>query len=160
MRLSRLLALTASLLLFTAAQASADLTFFAGTASGPSTRATRGAALGVSFLVVGAEFEYASTVEDAAAAAPSLKTGMVNGFVQTPFAIARLRPYFTVGGGGYRERLGTQQETNVVVNTGGGVKISLVGPLRARVDYRLLTLKGSPIESRVHRFYAGANLSF
>jgi hypothetical protein len=40
------------------------------------------------------------------------------------------------------------------------VKISLVGPLRARVDYRVFSLKGSPIQPTVHRVYVGANLAF
>jgi hypothetical protein len=160
MRLTRLLVCASVLLLSTAVHASADVTAFVGSASGPSTRSTKGAAIGVTFLVVGAEFEYATTVEDAASGAPSLKTAMVNGLVMPPFAIARLQPYLTIGGGGYRERLGSVQETQLVINTGGGVKVTLIGPLKARVDYRLLTLKGSPIENRVHRFYVGANLAF
>ena len=43
----------------------------------------------------------------------------------------------------------------VGMNVGGGVKITLAGPLRVRVDYRLFTLRGSPRVSPVHRFYAG-----
>ena len=92
--------------------------------------------------------------------APSLRTGMANLIVQTPFAAAGLQFYGTIGTGLYRERLGTAQETSLGVNTGGGVKITLAGPLRARVDYRLITLRGSPLHSRVHRFYAGANVMF
>ena len=30
------------------------------------------------------------------------------------------------------------------MNTGGGVKITLLGPLRVRVDYRVFTLRGEP----------------
>jgi hypothetical protein len=75
-------------------------------------------------------------------------------------AVAGLRPYFTTGAGGYRERLDTRQETHVGFNTGGGVKVSLVGPLRARFDYRVFKLRGEPLHSVVHRFYAGVNLAF
>lgn len=160
MRLTRLLACASCLLALAVTDASADVTLFLGAASAPSTRSTRGGAIGVNFLVVGAEFEYASTVEDAVTGSPSLKTAMVNGHVMPPFAIARLQPYATFGGGGYRERLGARQETNIAINTGGGVKVSLFGPLRARFDYRLLKLRGAPVQGRVHRFYAGMNLSF
>jgi hypothetical protein len=48
----------------------------------------------------------------------------------------------------------------VAVNTGGGVKISLLGPVKARVDYRVFKLRGDPLHSTVHRLYAGVNLAF
>ena len=35
-----------------------------------------------------------------------------------------------------------ESETNVGINLGGGVKISLVGPLRLRLDYRVLDAEG------------------
>ena len=85
---------------------------------------------------------------------------MGNVLLQTPFAILGFQPYFTTGGGVYRERSGPQSETSFGANTGGGVKISLVGPLRARVDYRVFKLEGEPLHSTVHRVYAGVNLKF
>jgi opacity protein-like surface antigen len=107
------------------------------------------------------EFEYATTVEDPFKAAPSMKTGMGNVYVQTPIALAGMKFYATTGAGGYREKLGTvHQETNIAFNTGGGVKISIVGPLKARVDYRAFKLRGTPLYSTQHRFYAGLNLAF
>jgi opacity protein-like surface antigen len=66
----------------------------------------------------------------------------------------------TIGGGGYRENLDARQETNFGMNTGGGVKINLIGPLRVRADYRVFTLKGSPLYGVVHRVYVGANIKF
>ena len=111
----------------------ADATIFIGTQTTPSSRRPSGFAVGAGLLIVGFEFEYREPSEDLADAAPSLRTGMGNVLIQTPFAIAGFQPYFTTGGGGYRETLGTRQETNFGVNTGGGVKISLIGPLRARV---------------------------
>ena len=66
----------------------------------------------------------------------------------------------TAGGGGFRETLNALAETNFGVNVGGGVKMSLAGPLRLRFDYRVFTLKGSPLYDVVHRFYVGANLKF
>ena len=41
-----------------------------------------------------------------------------------------------------------------------GVKASLAGPIRARIDYRVFTLGGEPLHSVVHRVYAGLNLAF
>lgn len=81
-------------------------------------------------------------------------------YLQTPFTIARVRPYFTTGAGGYRERVDSRQDTQVAFNTGGGVKITLVGPLRVRLDYRVFKLHGEPQYATVHRFYAGANIAF
>jgi hypothetical protein len=36
----------------------------------------------------------------------------------------------------------------------------LIGPVRLRVDYRLLTLRNGPITTPAHRIYAGLNLKF
>ena len=159
MRLARLLVLS-GLLLLTASNAWADATVFLGTATAPSNRTTRGFAIGAGLLVIGFEFEYGDTVEDELDAAPSLRTGMGNLLIQTPFAIAGFQPYFTTGAGVYRESLGSIDETNFGINNGGGVKISLVGPVRARVDYRVFSLRGSPIEDTVQRLYVGLNLKF
>ena len=85
---------------------------------------------------------------------------MGNVLLQTPIPIAGTQFYFTTGVGAYRERLDRRQETHVGMNTGGGAKISLIGPLRARLDYRFFKLQGDPLHSAVHRIYAGANLAF
>jgi hypothetical protein len=143
-----------------ASPAIADITAFVGTTSTPTNRPARGFAFGMGLLVVGIEFEYASTSEEPLESAPSLHTGMGNVYVQTPIAILGLRPYFTTGGGVYREKLGTVSETGFALNSGGGVKVSLLGPVRARVDYRVFRLRGEPMHDTVHRFYAGLNLSF
>jgi len=160
MRLSRLLPLLCVLLAASARPAFADATLFLGTVTKPSNHATKGFAIGAGLLVVGAEFEYASTKEDPANASPSLKTTSGNAYLQTPVAIAGTKFYVTTGLGGYRERLGTRVETNVAFNTGGGVKVSLFGPLKVRLDYRVFKLKGSPLFSTFHRLYAGINLGF
>ncbi len=140
--------------------ASADITAFLGASPTGATRMARGLAFGGGFLVVGFEFEYSDLVEDLDEAAPGLRSGMFNGLVQTPVAVAGLQFYGTAGGGVYREELGVASETNVGVNLGGGVKVRLIGPLRARLDYRLFKLRGSAIHDRYHRFYLGANLGF
>ena len=153
-------ALTLCVLALTAAPAAADLTGFIGTATSPSNRPVRGVAFGIGLLIVGFEFEYADVSEDVPTAAPALRTGMGNVLLQTPVPILGVQPYFTTGGGVYRERLGSGTETNIGMNNGGGVKIRVAGPLRVRLDYRVFTLRGSPRASPVHRLYAGANLAF
>jgi len=159
MRLLRLLILTTVFLAATA-PAFADATAFIGTTTTPANRTAKGFAIGVGLLIVGFEFEFADTAEELTDGAPSLRTGMGNVILQTPFAIFGFRPYATTGAGAYREQLGSRQETQLGVNTGGGVKISLIGPVRARVDYRVFKLRGEPLHSVVHRVYAGINLAF
>jgi hypothetical protein len=159
MRRARFALLTA-LSLAAAVPAYADATVFVGTSSTPSNRTARGFAVGAGLLIVAFEFEYSKTSEEPLDAAPALTTGMGNVLLQTPFAIMGLQPYFTTGGGLYRETLDTLQETHFGVNTGGGVKISLLGPVRARIDYRVFKLQGEPIHDTVHRAYAGLNLRF
>lgn len=159
MRPTRLL-LAACVLLITAAPAAADVTAFLGTSSAPEHRTARGFAFGAALLVVGFEFEYSDTIEELDRGAPALRTYMGNVFVQTPVAILGLQPYLTTGTGVYREDLGQAGTTNIGFNNGGGVKISLAGPLRARVDYRVFSLRGSPIQTTVQRVYVGVNLAF
>jgi hypothetical protein len=147
-------------LLCAASTARADITGFIGANTTPDNRATRGFALGTGLLIVGFEFEYASTPDDPRVGAPSLTTGSGNVLIQTPVAILGFQPYFTTGAGVYRETLGTHQDTSGAVNTGGGVKVSLIGPLRLRVDYRVFKLGSGALYSPAHRIYAGLNLKF
>ena len=154
-------ALLACLLLVTAAgTASADVTAFLGSTTTPSFRQARGVAVGFGLLFLGFEFEYGNTVEDLEDVAPGLRTGMGNVLLQTPVPIAGITPYFTTGAGMYRERLGEASETSFGLNTGGGAKIKLFGPLRVRFDYRVFTLQGSPRVDVLHRLYVGANIAF
>jgi hypothetical protein len=144
----------------TATPARADITAFIGANTTPSNRQVRGGALGFGLLVVGFELEYAFTTDEPAASAPSLKTGMGNLVLQTPVAILGFQPYFTTGGGFYQEELGARSDTGFGVNTGGGVKVSLAGPIRLRVDYRVFKLGSGALNSPSHRIYAGLNLKF
>jgi opacity protein-like surface antigen len=140
--------------------ASADVTGFFGTNRTPTDRSVKGFAIGTGFLVAGVEFEYADTKQDVLDAAPQLRTYMFNGLAQTPIPIARMQFYATAGGGVYRETLSDASETHVGINLGGGVKATLLGPLRLRLDYRIFTLRGAPLHAKLHRFYAGINLKF
>ncbi len=152
------MALTAALL--SPAAATADVTGFIGTNRTPTNRMVKGLAVGAGLLVAGFEVEYANTGEDLVKGAPQLRTFMFNGLVQTPFPIAGLQFYATAGGGLYRETFDQLSETSVGVNVGGGVKMSLAGPLRLRFDYRVFNLRGSAVYPRPQRFYAGLNLKF
>lgn len=155
----------ASLLLF-AAPAQADVTAFLGRSRNSSStpggatvsQGLKGAAFGIGFLVVGFEVEGAMHTEDAIKGVPGLKTGMGNVLAQTPTGNVQL--YATVGGGVYRETLGSAAETSFLTNIGGGIKFGVFGPLRVRADYRLLNLRGAPKYSTVQRFYVGASLKF
>jgi hypothetical protein len=160
MRVARTLVLAAGLLLAAAPHAFADFTLFLGSTTTPSARQARGFAVGGGILVLGFEFEYSDTREDPADAAPSLRTGMGNILLQTPISIHGFQPYFTTGAGAYRESLGGESETQLGGNVGGGLKMRLAGPLRARFDYRVFRLRGAPLNEVVHRVYVGANLSF
>ena len=158
--MTRVTLVTAVLMMLVAVPARADLTLFLGANTTPANRTVRGGALGVGLLIVGFEGEYSNTPDDPSANAPSLMTGSGNVLLQTPIAIFGFQPYFTTGGGFYRETLGTHQDTSFALNTGGGVKVSLVGPLRLRVDYRVFKLGSGALESPAHRIYAGLNLKF
>ena len=142
------------------APAVADITAFLGVNPTPANRTVRGFAIGAGLMIVGFEFEYSSTSEDEIELSPQLRTFMGNGLLQTPFPIAGMQFYATAGGGMYRESLDGDSETHVGINVGGGVKMSLAGPLRLRLDYRVFTLQGDPRHAKPQRFYAGLNLKF
>jgi hypothetical protein len=157
--------LAALALVATAAPARADLTGFLGVTTTPTARTNGGFSAGTGFVIVAFEFEYAATKEDLTSTqvAPALKTYMFNGLLQTPIPIARTQFYGTIGAGAYHETLSTQplnDQTNIGTNIGGGGKITLAGPLRLRIDYRVFTLHGSPRHTPVQRIYAGINLKF
>src|SRR5688500_10908717 len=130
-------------------RAFADITAFLGVNPTPLSRPVKGLAVGVGLLVVGFEFEYADTSDKLAdnpavdPSGPRLRTYMGNGLVQTPFPIAGMQFYATAGGGVYRESFDNTSETHFGINVGGGVKMTLAGPIRRRRDYRGITPKGT-----------------
>ena len=138
----------------------ADATAFIGSTTTPSNRLNRGFSIGAGLVIVGFEFEYANTNEEPEDLAPGLRTFMFNGLLQTPIPIAGMQFYGTAGGGVFRETLNDESETHVGINVGGGIKLTLAGPLRLRFDYRVFTLQGEPRHSKPQRFYAGINLKF
>ena len=155
----RLPAALFALLFLGAGRASADLTVFAGRTSTPAAPATRGAALGISLQPVGIEFEYAGTPADRAAGNPALRTGLFNLILGAPRR-GRFRIYGSVGGGLYRQRLDTHAQVGLAASAGGGVNVSLAEPLRVRLDYRVLALRGAARHRRPRRVYVGLNVAF
>ena len=152
--------LTLAVMVSTPAIARADATAFLGRlAAGDNRSMTRGFAVGASLLVVGFEFEYANSSENLTDGTPSLRTTAGNLVIQT-FGLPGFQLYLTTGAGIYRERLGPDEESAALLNNGGGIKINIAGPVRARVDYRILSLKGNPRHDTVQRIYAGLNLAF
>ena len=139
----------------TPAPARADLTAFVGRNTTLSSQVT-GFAAGLSLLMFGVEFEYSGTAQTYPAAPNALHTGTVNLLAQAPFVISRLQFYGTIGGGLSRKKAGNLTETYRASNAGGGVKIVVSGPIRLRVDYRIITFR----RTRNHRFYTGLNLAF
>ena len=148
------------MLMLGAAPARADATAFLGANLSPANRQVRGFAVGIGLLILGFELEYANTTDDPGAHAPSLTTGLGNVLLQAPSSFFGIQPYVTAGGGIYRETLDVHQDTSVGINSGGGVKIDLVGPLRLRIDYRFFKLGNGALNSSAHRIYAGLNLKF
>ena len=149
--------LACAFLAASAVPARADITAFLGLTPTPDRHALKGFAVGAGFLIVGFEFEFAQINQDDEEGLPGLKTYSGNVLVQTPTAV---QLYATTGVEGYRENLGTFQETYFGTNIGGGVKVKLVGPIRVRADYRIFKLQGEPLHSVYQRFYVGANLKF
>src|SRR6185503_2076946 len=117
--------LTAAGLLGTATPAWADVTFFLGVSPTPTSRPMRGFAAAINMLLIGFEFDYATTSEDVATGAPALKTGMLNALVMTP---TKTQLYLTAGAGFFRERFGTTGETGIGTSIGGGMKFTVMGP--------------------------------
>ena len=156
---ARILVLFVLLQTLAAIPARADITAFIGVNTTPANRIVTGGALSVSLLVVGFEAEYAQTQPDDASAAPSLRTGMGNVFVQNPIPIAGIQFYVTTGGGLYREEVASSSTTNFGVNTGAGARIELISHVRLRVDYRIFNLRGAPRNATPKRIYVGLSLS-
>jgi opacity protein-like surface antigen len=147
------------LLIAVPSSAAADVTAFLGAATTPTTRSGKGIAIGIGLVIVGFEFEYSNISEDEAQGAPGIKTGMGNLVVMTP--THKIQLYGTTGGGLFRETYRDRTSTNFGTNIGGGAKIALAGPIRLRVDYRVLRLNGTQtLFKNVKRMYVGLSLSF
>jgi hypothetical protein len=160
--MGRKLRILAAVLVLTALPrtAAADITAFLGITPTPENHAVRGVAVGLGLLIIGFEGEYANVAENEDESLPGLQTFSGNVLLQTPIEVSGVQLYGTAGAGLYRERLVERQETHLVSNLGGGVKIRVLGPFRVRLDYRVFRLQGDPLHQTYQRFYVGGNLTF
>ena len=154
------LTFTLVLLALSASPARADITAFIGMTPTPQRHTLKGASAGAGLVIIGFEVEFAHIGEDTLAELPGLQTYSGNVLIQTPIPVMGAQFYGTAGAEAYRETLGDIQETHVGTNIGGGAKIKLIGPIRIRLDYRIIKLQGTPIHNVYQRFYVGGNLKF
>ncbi len=163
MPMRRLANLTAGailcLLVLSPRPAAADVTGFYGLNVSPWVQQTKGLAVGVTVVAVGVEFEYSSWTEDVAAKKPGLTTFAANVLLQTPISIKGLRIYGTAGAEVYRMVSGADDKLGVGLNVGGGVKITVTGPISIRLDYRIFPLASPIVAGKPQRAYAGLNLA-
>ena len=157
----RTVGLIAILALAAAVPARADATAFIGANTTPANRAVRGFAVGAGLLIVAFEFEYASTSSDdrdrrAVAQDRDAATSCCRRRSASSASSRTSRPARASSASGSARIT----ETSFAPNTGGGVKMSLVGPLQLRVDYRVFKLGNGALYSPAHRVYAGLNLKF
>jgi hypothetical protein len=144
------IALAGCLLVPTAAYAGA--TVFLGRNSGGDDRSVvRGLVFGASLSSSASSSEYANSSEDLTEFRPALRTTSGNVLVQT--FDSRVPALFHDRRRTLSERLGTDEESAMLSNGGGG-KVNLAGPLRVRIDYRVFNLKENPRHRTVQRIYA------
>lgn len=147
-------------LLLVPATASADITAFLGATPSPVNRGLIGTAAGFGLVIVGAEAEITRWPAVTTSGTAGLTTWSANGLLQTPGSLSPVQVYVTAGAGLYRESKGMTTRMSTALNTGGGLKVKVAGPIRLRLDYRMFRLQGSPQTALMHRVYGGAALSF
>ncbi len=135
------------------------LTAFLQSAS-PGSRGGIGFAIGVPLFteIITLEGEYSRTGESATI--PSLTTWTGNVLIVSPVEIVRLRPYFATGFGVYRQAFASASELSFATTPGFGTFLRLSGPLHGRFEYRMIRLRGDPLQANQKRFYAGLTLRF
>jgi hypothetical protein len=145
-----------------------NITTFAGMAVTSGPHPASGVAVGLKPQPgpVSLEFEYSRSRGDTVSGPPAIATLAGNILVQRQRS--RFQYYGTFGVGLYaplpdlsRRRGGGVHQTSEpdsARNIGGGAKVTLVGPLKLRMDYRAFFLAGR--ESNQHRFYVGIVAGF
>jgi hypothetical protein len=156
----RLIAAAVAALVFTGpAAAHADITAFLGAFLTPTRQPVHGVSVGFKILVTGFEFEVFRVSEDLDARRAEIQAGSASVLVESP--TGRVRLYGLLGVGLYRELFaGVSGDTSTSTHVGGGIKVSLAGPIGFRVDYRLINLNGRLDDKRQQRLYAGLRVDF
>jgi hypothetical protein len=135
------------------------LTAFLQSAS-PESRGGIGFAVGIPLFteIITLEGEYSRTGESETV--PSLTIWSGNVLIISPVEIVRLRPYFATGFGIYRQALASASELSFTTTPGFGTFLRLSGPLHGRIEYRMIRLRGDPLQANQKRFYAGLTIRF
>jgi hypothetical protein len=148
------------------AESPVGVTAFGGVAWAPGPHPASGIAVGVKprdRTPLGLEFEYARSRRDPASGVPGIVTVAGNFVIQPALKWSRVRVYATLGVGGYvLLRDHGSSEANDARNFGGGVKMTIAGPFKLRMDYRrfLLARIGGEYHSNEHRLYLGIVAGF
>jgi hypothetical protein len=153
-------ALGVGALLLLPSLAFADITAFLGSVRTPTPQFVYGGAISGSITIVVFELEYTKGAENVTKGTPGLSLGTFSVYLRTP--TGRVQFYGGLGAALYRETLGTQSNTNYGLCAEGGITVGVTGPLRVRVDYRVMALHG-PLDGDAtnrHRIYLGALVKF
>jgi len=147
-----MLGLSASAAVAQTPTAPVNLTAFAGAAMAPDAHAVSGIGVGVRPQPgpVSIEFEYSGRRIDRTRSVPSIVTFAGNFLVQVPVRQSRFELYAAFGVGFYILQPDHQsgEDSDSAWNFGGGAKVTLAGPLKLRMDYRVFRL--APIPDRHH----------
>ena len=139
------LAYVAAGLLATAAPARADATLFAGALSAGGGRSVVGGSIGLfareTRSVIGFEIDYTRTLGGARTTSPRISTFGGSLLVQVPIVDRRMNAYAAFGGTLYQEATPDDKSAGGAFNVGGGVKVTLAGPLKLRLDYRFFRVR-------------------
>jgi hypothetical protein len=160
--LNRSIRLSLTCVVFFLSQSSvegAGITAFLQSAT-PEARGGMGFALGIPIIteIVTLEGEYSRAGEKEESPSLTIWSGSV--LLISPIEIIRLRPYFATGFGFYRQSIGGVSESSFTTLPGFGVFLRLGGPIHGRLDYRVVKLRGEPLQGDQKRFYAGLTLRF
>ena len=117
-----------------------------------------GLSLPVFTEILSIEGEYSRASEEDRS--PSLTIWSGNLLIVSPVSVLRLRPYFVMGLGMYRQSFLQVQESSLATSQGFGVYLHLTGPVNLRFDYRTIQLQGDPLQEGQKRFYTGLTLRF
>jgi hypothetical protein len=128
-----------------ATPARADATLFVGMDTEAASRPALGVAVGRCPGMFGFELEYAGTLGHPTEGKPSVRTVTANLLVQTTLPIHWTQFYGIAGFGVYGETIGNGKGSGEIASgdIGVGAKITLAGPLKLRLDYRVFLLGAS-----------------
>jgi hypothetical protein len=126
----------------------------------PEARGGIGFALSIPIFtqIITLEGEYSRAGEEGESPSLAIWSGSV--LLVSPIEVIRLRPYFATGFGFYRQAMGAESETSFTTLPGFGVFLRLGGPIHGRFDYRVVKLRGEPLQGSQKRYYAGMTLRF